>query len=87
MKTENEYLGCLEIETPSGDHNVWEVERRGRVLVVGTACNVGLLEIYRMTMEDGETFDAALSECYADLQVEATDGARYMSRLSGKANA
>ena len=85
MTTTNEkYIGCIEIQDNSGEFHAWEVVQRGNVLVVGTACNVGLLESYRMAMDDGETLDEALQELHADLEVEANDGARFMSRLSAK---
>ena len=82
MTTTNEkYIGCIEIQDNSGEFHAWEVVQRGNVLVVGTACNVGLLESYRMVIEDGETLDEALQELHEDLEVEANEGAANMIRL------
>lgn len=85
MTTTNEkYIGCIEIQDVGGEFHVWEVVKRGNILVVGVACNVGLLDCYSMVIEDGEPLDEALQELHADLEVEANDGAKYMSRLSAK---
>ena len=82
MTTTNEkYIGCIEIEANDGEFHVWEVVKRDNVLVVGVACNAGLLDCYRMVIEDGETLDEALQELHTDLEVEANDGAANMSRL------
>ena len=76
-----EYIGPIEIEDNKGEFHTWEVAKRGNILVVGTACNVGLIDCYKMKIEEGESLDEALQELYADLEVEANDGAKYMSRL------
>ena len=82
METKIEkYIGYMEIECPGVNSPIWEIVQRGNTLVVGTACNVGLLESYHMEMEEGETLQKALEELYADLVVEAQDGPAYMSRL------
>lgn len=82
METKNEiYHGTIEIEHPEGEFHVWEVVQRGNTLIVGTACNVGLLESYSMEMEEGETRQHAMEDLYADLRVECEDGPQYMSRL------
>jgi hypothetical protein len=81
MKTEK-YIGYIEIEASDGEFRVWEVVKRGDTLVVGTACNVGLLESFSMQLEDDESLDEALGELYADLVLEADGEGAYMARLS-----
>jgi len=76
------YIGTFEIAKPNGDYDVWEVVRRGRVFVIGTATNTGLLSDYYFKMEQGESEQKALEEINADLEVLATDGAGYMSRVT-----
>ena len=75
------YIGTFEIAKPDGDYDVWEVVRRGRVFVIGTATNSGLLSDYYFKMEQGESEQRALEEINADLEVLATDGPSYMSRV------
>jgi len=76
------YIGTFEIAKPDGDYDVWEVVRRGRVFVIGTATNSGLLSDYYFKMEQGESEQKALEEINADLEVLATDGPSYMSRVT-----
>lgn len=75
------YIGTFEIAKPNGDYDVWEVVKRGRVFVIGTATNTGLLSDYYFKMEQGESEQKALEEINADLEVLATDGPSYMSRV------
>ena len=82
MYTKGEkYIGTFEIPKPNGDYDVWEIVRRGRVFVIGTATNTGLLSDYYFKMEQGESEQKALEEINADLEVLATDGPSYMSRV------
>lgn len=76
------YIGTVEIPKPDRyDADVWEIVKRGRVFVIGTATNSGLLTEYYFKMEQGESEQKALEEINADLEVLATDGAGYMSRV------
>lgn len=83
MSTPGEkYIGTFEIAKPNGDYDVWEVVRKGRVFVIGTATNSGLLTSYYFKMEQGESEQTALEEINADLEVLADDGPSYMSRVT-----
>lgn len=74
-------IGELEIQRKDGEYDIWTIIKRGRLLVIGTPTNTGLLSEYYYKMEPGETVQNALQEVNADLEVLATDGESYMSRV------
>ena len=82
-KAGDKYIGTVEIPKPDVyDADVWEIVKRGRVFLIGTATNSGLLSEYYFKMEPGESEQKALEEINADLEVLATDGPSYMSRVT-----
>ena len=74
-------IGELEIQRKDGEYDVWTIIKRGRLFVIGTPTNTGLLSEYYYKMEPGETVQNALQEVNADLEVLAMDGESYMSRV------
>ena len=81
-KAGDKYIGTIETPRPGVyDADVWEIVKRGRVFLIGTATNTGLLSDYYFKMEQGESEQEALEEINADLEVLATDGPSYMSRV------
>ena len=74
-------IGELEIQRKDGEYDIWTIIKRGRLFVIGTPTNTGLLSEYYYKMEPGETVQNALQEVNADLEVLATDGESYMSRV------
>ena len=82
-KAGDKYIGTIETPRPGVyDADVWEIVKRGRVFLIGTATNTGLLSEYYFKMEQGESEQKALEEINADLEVLATDGPSYMSRVT-----
>lgn len=74
-------IGELEIQRKDGEYDIWTIIKRGRLFVIGTPTNTGLLSEYYYKMEPGETVQNALQEVNADLEVLAMDGESYMSRV------
>ena len=74
-------VGTLEIQRPNGEYDVWDVLKRGRFYLIGSFTNTGLLSDYYFVMEPGESEQNAMEEIHHDLEVLATDGESYMSRV------
>ena len=81
-KAGDKYIGEMEFQKKGGDFDLWTVIKRGRIYLIGTATNTGLLSEYYYEMDAGESEQNALEEINADLEWLATDGPSYMSRVT-----
>lgn len=80
-KAGDKYIGEMEFQKKGGDFDVWTVIKRGRIYLIGTTTNTGLLSDYYYKMEAGESEQNALQEINDDLEVLARDGESYMSSV------
>jgi hypothetical protein len=78
-KAGDKYIGVFELDKGNGESDIWTVIKRGRVFLIGTPTNTGLLSDYYYKMDTGESEQNALQEINSDLEVLAQDGEKYMS--------
>jgi len=81
-KAGDKNVGAFEIKRPDGKYDDWDVIKRGRIYIIGSFTNTGLLSDYYYKMETGESEQNALEEINADLEVLARDGESYMSKVT-----
>ena len=70
-KAGDKYIGEMEFQKKGGDFDVWTVIKRGRIYLIGTTTNTGLLSDYYYKMEAGESEQNALQEINDDLEAMA----------------
>jgi hypothetical protein len=81
-KAGDKYIGELEFQKKDGDFDVWTVIKRGRMYLIGTPTNTGLLSDYYYKMEAGESEQNALQEINDDLEAMAQGyGPSAMARI------
>jgi hypothetical protein len=71
----------MEFQDNSGQWHHFTIIATPSRIVFGGVCNVGFLESGYLELEEYESLDESLQECFADLETYYNDGPRYVSRI------